>query len=238
MISFSDFSSVWRNSRFYSGLVSDRSLKWYYQQVLKLTFILDFDFSREQLVLWDADTIPIRPIRFFRGRFPLQYGSPYEFEDIYRTVNLNMFGERLDASCSKYSYVTQFCAVTQPMQELLELLIKTRSIYNPSSSLTENLSHILIEGVYTTGSSLNTPSFSEYELLGAISESIYKGRQIKLRFFRWEIQGLLNNLQTLILFILGYVHITYENIQDQKQRHMTSIQFLVGLYINWRRSIR
>jgi hypothetical protein len=235
---FTDFSSEWRNNKFFSNLVSERSLKWYYQQVLKLEFIMKFRFSGKHLILWDADTIPIRQIRFFKGPVPLQYGSPYEFEDIYRAVNSYIFADQLKASSSKYSYVTQFCTVTQPMQEMLEVLIMTSPIYNPLFSSAVNLTNIIIDGVYNIGSTLNTPSFSEYELLGVICESIYSGKQAKLKFLRWELQGLLNNSQLLLLHILGYVHITYENIQVQKDYHMTPLQFLVALRSNLRASLK
>ena len=44
----------------------EQRLTWYYQQVLKLSFAIDFIYkSKEKIVIWDADTIILKKINFF-----------------------------------------------------------------------------------------------------------------------------------------------------------------------------
>ena len=63
---------------------------WYYQQLLKLQFA-SFDPAEDYCLIWDADTVPLRPMRFFddEGRMLLtkakEYHPPY-FETYRRLL--------------------------------------------------------------------------------------------------------------------------------------------------------
>jgi len=44
----------------------ERRLSWYYQQALKISFVIDFiNKFQEKIVIWDADTIILKKIKFF-----------------------------------------------------------------------------------------------------------------------------------------------------------------------------
>ena len=51
----------------YHEKIQDR-LGWYYQQVLKLTFMYNFiKLNNQKLLIWDADTIILKKIKFFEN---------------------------------------------------------------------------------------------------------------------------------------------------------------------------
>ena len=66
----------------------DKRLKWYYQQVLKITF--SFNFIKEtgqNIVIWDADTIILKKISFFKQDISVKYGNFFEFHKAYYITN-------------------------------------------------------------------------------------------------------------------------------------------------------
>ena len=70
ILSFKDFKNIFLNlskAIKYQKEFENR-LGWYYQQMLKITFVIDFiDNKKESIVIWDADTIVLRKINFFRN---------------------------------------------------------------------------------------------------------------------------------------------------------------------------
>lgn len=62
-----------RNLQFVNG--------WYYQQFLKLGFALS-KYANEYYLSWDADTIPLREIHFFKSKHPL-FTMKKEFHHAY-----------------------------------------------------------------------------------------------------------------------------------------------------------
>ena len=44
----------------------ENRLSWYYQQALKISFVIDFvNRFKKKVVIWDADTIILKKIKFF-----------------------------------------------------------------------------------------------------------------------------------------------------------------------------
>ena len=74
---------------------------------------------------------------------------------------------------------------------------------------------------------INGQLFSEQELIGAFIFKKYK-RKLKdqkiIKFFRFDVDGYLNNFQSSILYFLNYKHITYEwhyNLRkNQSYKHL------------------
>jgi len=71
LISIQEFKAIYENLRDlnkHQELLKNR-LSWYYQQVLKLSFILHFvEYNRENIVIWDADTLILKKIEFFKKK--------------------------------------------------------------------------------------------------------------------------------------------------------------------------
>ena len=77
----------------YYEKIQDR-LGWYYQQVLKLTFMYNFiKLNNQKLLIWDADTIILKKIKFFDNEKSLIYGTTSEFFKAYYATNKTILGE-------------------------------------------------------------------------------------------------------------------------------------------------
>ena len=71
----------------FKNLMHDR-LQWYYQQLLKISFVLDFVSKKNQkIVIWDADTIILKKIKFFKNDLSVKYGTVFEFHKPYYNTN-------------------------------------------------------------------------------------------------------------------------------------------------------
>ena len=71
----------------YKNLFKER-LSWYYQQILKLSFIFYFSKKfKKKIILWDADTIITKKIKFFDGDFSVKFGTFVEFHKSYFEIN-------------------------------------------------------------------------------------------------------------------------------------------------------
>ena len=63
-------------------------LNWYYQQVLKISFIIDFvKNNNERMIIWDSDTIILKKIDFFGRDFSIKYATINEFFKAYYLTN-------------------------------------------------------------------------------------------------------------------------------------------------------
>ena len=63
-------------------------LSWYYQQVLKLTFVINnVNKTKHPIVIWDADTIILKKILFFEKNNSISYGNTSEFHRAYYKTN-------------------------------------------------------------------------------------------------------------------------------------------------------
>ena len=188
---------------------------WYYQQILKLTYSLDSKFfTNHNLVIWDADTIPLKKIDFFNKKNePINYGSFYEFHTPYFEHNKIIFGKGYKPL--NYASVIQFFALNfedrKDLRKFLKEFNKKHKI--PSSKLF--VGHAIIKGIEMKDKNLPITGqlFSEQELVGAFIFKKYK-RKLKdqkiIKFFRFDVDGYLNNFQRSILYFLNYKHITYE----------------------------
>jgi len=87
-----------------------KRINWYYQQILKITFILNFIHkNNKNIIIWDADTIILKKIKFFQNKKTILYGTFFEFHKPYYSTNNYILEFK-----SKYfiSFLTQFIAVS------------------------------------------------------------------------------------------------------------------------------
>jgi hypothetical protein len=60
--SFYKIANIKSQKSNYNKIIQNR-LKWYYQQVLKISFIIDFYLkNKKNIIIWDADTIILKKI--------------------------------------------------------------------------------------------------------------------------------------------------------------------------------
>ena len=200
-------------------------LGWYYQQVLKLTFMYNFiKHNNQKLLIWDADTIILKKIKFFDNEKSLIYGTTSEFFKAYYATNKTILGE-----IPKYfiSSVCQFCAVTPyDFKNLLSKLSK----FDPSKKdIAEWFTCIIFEAIIRTHKEYNGSLFSEYELIGHSKLLENTKPQILISGIREGLDGVLSNSQQFIIKMLNYKHITYEYPEqlNKKQSYFPLMKLLI-----------
>ncbi len=208
----------------YIEKIQDR-LGWYYQQVLKLTFMYNFiKLNNEKLLIWDADTIILKKIKFFDNEKSVIYGTTSEFFKAYYATNKTILGE-----IPKYfvSSVCQFSAVTP--NDLKNLLSKLPKLEPSKKNIAEWFTSIIFEAIVKTHKQYNGSLFSEYELIGHSKLLENKKPQILISGIREGLDGVLSNSQEIMIKILNYKHLTYEfsNQLSKKQRFIPLIKLLI-----------
>ena len=97
IISFEEFNKIFEELSHtvkYKDIFKKR-LGWYYQQVLKLSFIIDFiNLNKQDITIWDADTVILKKINFFKDRYSINYGTLFEFHKHYFKTNRSILGKQ------------------------------------------------------------------------------------------------------------------------------------------------
>ncbi len=66
-------------------------LGWYYQQILKISFIINFVKQKKQSILmWDADTVLLKKFIFYHNNISIKYGTTLEYHRAYFHTNKNI----------------------------------------------------------------------------------------------------------------------------------------------------
>ena len=182
------------------------------------------NLHNEKLLIWDADTIILKKIKFFDNEKSLIYGTTSEFFKAYYATNKTILGE-----IPKYfvSSVCQFSAVTPyDLKNLLSKLSKFEPLRN---DVPEWFTSIIFKAIARTHKEYNGSLFSEYELIGHSKLLDNKKPQILISGIREGLDGVLSNSQEIILKSLNYKHVTYE-YSDQlikKQNSISLIKLLI-----------
>jgi hypothetical protein len=211
----------------------DINASWYYQQVLKLGFCLSRQFTNKTIIIWDADTVPITAIKFVDSKTVRTYGSLAEYEDIYRLSNQEWLGR--DLKPSQYSYITQFSAITPAVHSSLITSIIGEDEKFCQEIMPEKIARKMMQAVSNLKKPLKNPSFSEYELIGHVSTSIYGSKQTPILGLRWEIEGQISRMQIRLLRLMGYKYIAYENRCSQENTQSWQ-SLLKGIYTSLRQA--
>lgn len=141
---------------------------WYLQQFLKLSALEKFSRDHERLLIWDADTIPLRRIHFFsldgtpRPYFGGEHHQPY-FDAVARAFGIRKYLKR--------SFIAQSFPITRNQSfDFFESLGRTRWFEK------------LLSAIDFSESS----GFSEYETLGNF---IYRNRPPEWSSGKWNRYG-------------------------------------------------
>jgi len=210
LISFKTFKSIFNKLSIkvkYKNKIKNR-LKWYYQQILKLSFLLKFlDKKNKNLIIWDADTIILKKINFFINNKSILYGNFFEFHKQYYKTNSYFFDKK------KYfiSFLNQFIAVTTNEVNFLKKILLEDNKQKINKKSIYFLSKKIMIAIFRKHKAYNGSLFSEYELIG---QSIYLMRgekQIPILYLRNGLNGKLTKLQKKISIFLNFKHVTYEH---------------------------
>lgn len=209
VISFKEFNDIFEKLSVNLDFKDEfkKRLSWYYQQILKLTFIVDFVSSKkENIIIWDADTIILKKINFFDNNYSIKYGTLFEFHKPYYQTNEGIIDKNPDYFISS---LVQFIGITT---------IECQHIVNNYLRLDKNndqtgptISKIVLQNIFKKHRVYNGSLFSEYEFIGISNYILQKKKQKPLFLLRSGLNGKLTNIQSKIARLVNTKHITYEH---------------------------
>ena len=209
VISFEEFYKIFDKESLlinYKKEIIER-LKWYYQQVLKLAFVIDFiDKKKENIIIWDSDTVILKKIKFFKKDYSIKYGTLFEFHKPYFLTNQNITG-----ILPKYfiSSLVQFISLSKLECEYLKK--KIQEIHGEDKNLGKWLTKIIFKSIFKEHKVYNGSMFSEYELIGSSNYLLKKSKQKPIFNLRFGLNGILTKEQLFIAKIFNVYHVTYEH---------------------------
>ena len=234
IISFSKFKKISNNflkKKNYYKKIQPR-LKWYYQQILKISFVIDFiNKNKKNIIIWDADTIILKKIVFFKHNSSVSYGTTSEYHKAYYETN-----QKILKKLPNYyiSCLAQFISISIDDNNILQK--KLNNFKKRKGSISYWLSHLVFKAICDTHYNYNGSMFSEYELIGQSKLVFKKNTQTLISGLREELNGKLTSTQKKIAKILGYSYIAYEhsrsdilskNMLKRKQTWFFFIKLLV-----------
>jgi len=190
----------------YYNIIQPR-LSWYYQQALKISFVINFiKKNNKPVIIWDADTILLKKINFFKEKISEKYGNTSEFHKAYYITN-----KKILKKLPNYyiSCLSQFIAVTP--REMDYLIKKLNRYIKKKNSTGKWISTIIMNSILKSHYSYNGSMFSEYELIGQSNLLYSYNNQKLISGIREHLNGRLTNLQLFIVKILGYSYVAYEH---------------------------
>ncbi|MES2980916.1 MAG: DUF6492 family protein [Verrucomicrobiota bacterium] len=148
---------------------------WYFQQFLKLSFLNVANKTDEYFLIWDADTVLLRPLDFFDVEGRPYYTVAREHHNPYFTTFEALFGKRAHR---EFSFISQHQIIHKATLRKMLAEIETR---NPDS---KNWAWAIIENIKGVGISL----FSEYETYGHYLK-LNSADAYALRNLKWTRYG-------------------------------------------------
>jgi len=201
----------------YNKIIQSR-LKWYYQQVLKISFIINFFLkNKKNIIIWDADTIILKKIIFFRNNISVKYGITKYFHRAYYLTNKEIFGYYPNYFLS---FLMQFIAISKSENNFL-ILCLDKYIRKNRMRVGEWITKIVMKSVVSAHKIYNGSMFSEYEMIGFSNIFYQYNNQKIIKGFRDHLNGKLNVFQKVILRLFDYKFIAYEHShQNQNSQGM------------------
>ena len=189
---------------------------------MKLSYVANKkSFSKNNLIIWDADTIPIKKIKLFnKYNQPYLYGSVYEYHPPYFIINKILLGPK--SSILNLSCINQFVALNLQIRKDLRKFFLEFNRFNKIKNNDLFVANALLKAL-AIGQNINSNNeskFSEYEFIGNFILNKYNKRnkeQKRIKFFRNNVDGNLNLIQKIILYFFNYKHITYEKNFNKDQ---------------------
>lgn len=138
---------------------------WYFQQFLKLCYALSPAVNNYYLV-WDADTIPLRPLEFFSETGKVIFETSKEYNADYFFTMKKIIGK---GKTYAYSFISEHMMMERAtVRELLT------SICFPNPTSAQEVVQRVIAAV--SDEALSSSGFSEFETYGTFAVSKYQDR--------------------------------------------------------------
>ena len=208
---FKKISNQYLKSKKYFKIIQPR-LRWYYQQILKISFIIDYvKKNKKNIVIWDADTLILKKIIFFQNNNSIRYGTTSEFHKAYYDTNKKILKKLPNYFISS---LAQFISLSTFENRFLNK--KLSKFMKRKNTTSEWISRIVFKAIAEGHENYNGSMFSEYELIGQ-SNLLYKKKSQKLiSGLREQLSGKLTVLQKEIAKFFGYSYVAYEHTHINK----------------------
>ena len=207
---------------------STKRLGWYYQQVLKLSFVYEECELINKVVMIDADTIILKKIKFFdKGKSVISF-SKYEKNHFYLESSEYIFKRKVK---SWQSSTVQTFAITD--QELKKLNYRLCNFLSPSEFKKRPywISNLILGTVIEKYKTIEGSLFSEQDLIAISNGFDNPSNKVERIFIRSNVPGLLKTKQAKIASLLGYQYVTYEDYFLKKSK-CNYIDFIFVLIVN------
>ncbi|GHT31135.1 hypothetical protein AGMMS49574_12370 [Bacteroidia bacterium] len=138
---------------------------WYLQQFLKMGFALS-PYSKEQYLIWDADTFPLKPLHFYeKGKFIItpktEYHTPY-FKTTHAILGLDKMAD--------YSFIAEHMIIdSNIMKQLIDAIMQSKV---PGATWYEKIINAID---VKDGHEQAKFAFSEFETYGTFCLQYYPG---------------------------------------------------------------
>ena len=139
-----------------------RGAGWYFQQLLKLAFCFQ-KVEEDYFLIWDADTVPLRPLEFFDESGRMLFTMAEEENGAYFDTYRKLLREEPHR---EFSFISQHMIVQKSI--VREMLAKIETNFPGNDSWAWKIMRHL-EGT-------STNLFSEYEMLGHFIKNHYAER--------------------------------------------------------------
>ena len=216
IISFKEFELIFIKESENISYKSEfrKRLSWYYQQILKISFMINFiNKKKENLIIWDADTILLKKIDFFSGDKSINYGNFNEFHKQYYVTNKKILD---DFPIYFISFLNQFVSATVEEVSMLEKKL-FKNIKIEKQNLPVKLSELILRNIFFEHKVYNGSMFSEFELIGQSNYLQNNIKQKPILTLRFGLDGILNYKQISLVKIFNFKHVTYEHSHPNKK---------------------
>ena len=235
---FKKILNIYKKKMVYHNLIKKR-LNWYYQQILKIDFITNNKICKNNnVVLWDADTLILKKIQFFKKNRSINYANVFEYHRPYFFTLEKLFNTKIPI---KYlSSVNQFISLSPLENKFLKKKFKSSKNNSINAKI---ISNRIFNSIIRGNKDYNHSMFSEYEAIGICKQLMNKNFNQKIIFFlRYRINGKLSELQKKICIFLNCKHVTYEDhsenrfkkkILDKKQNLLIFFFIIIKQYLKF-----
>ena len=216
-----------------------KRLNWYYQQILKINFIINNKICKNNnLVLWDADTVILKKINFFKNNESINYGNIFEYHKPYFLTSEKLLNVKTPSNY--LSSINQFISLSPPENRFFKNKLGAKKNHSTNSIVIINK---IFSSIFLGNKNFNHSMFSEYETIGLCKQLKNNNVNQKIIFFlRHKINGRLSGLQKKICIFFNCKHVTYEdhssnkfkkNILYKKQETMPFLLIIFKQYIKF-----
>ena len=212
---FKELASV-QGKKFGVDIDERMNLSWYYQQALKLAYLV-MRPSNKPIVMLDADTEIVSNIRFFSCSRSVIYTTPYEHNIEYKKTAYHITGRSRSGWMSS---TVQFMSMT-PSE--YNYIVKGLTDYFPrvqGQPIGEWISILILKSTLQCHQSLEGSFFGEMDLIAHIHCLNGLSPSKDLVFLRSRLTNYLSPRQKWIALLVGNKHITYEKWALQSDGHL------------------